>query len=618
MGCDTDSLQRKVDRAVERVDGGAGEWPDAILDDAVTPEERLAALLVMLGRPLGEWGRLALSPEERRLFDSLRRRALPWDADHAAFALDTMLTTSWDHERTGIALRGAEAAIANGSTDARLHDALHRVAERLEALTVESAPLGIFGLEPARRRARRLLAGMLPAGVLDLSFLAEGDNWAEPAREAARRTPTEEVESLLRLLRELGHRAAPKRWGDSVREMLTHEEPREVLIEWIRLATETPETDDPAPNAPPVRLFAPGNDDVVRAAVLAAGFLPAASAIPAPLLGTLALRGAETRPGTADPLTSVLLTRPGSPESLALKVAGAAIDTLGQRGGPDDRAELTRLLETLTRRDLVKRVGARLGEDGVARAEARDRELKRSKAAAVRAHGDPAPRRARAELDKRLRTDVGRTLRDLGFRSTGRIWRRFHPTHVDVMRIGPDGSGFSVAYLGGAPYVVRAADAPENRLEIQYGVSFDAINPSEPPYSVRNRDLVVATGADLTMKEHGWPDEPVSLALLADRLRHVIVPFLDDLGRRESLAAVLDGRTPLPLSADGQPLHLAGGPPPDLLLGALALEAGDLSEARRLITRWIETSAERYPDDECEGLRRDYWRRRLTTGPTST
>lgn len=612
MSVDIAELTAQVDRALARVRALDPSREPSVLHDAVSPEERVAALLVLLtSRENEQNGWNALSRGDAQLFDALRRRSLPWDGDHAAFALDTVRGLTYRDFRVSTALRGGEIAVQRGSANVALYDAVHRVTEWLEETTVALAPLGAHGLEPNRRRARRLLSRLLPAGVLDLSFIVEGDGWGGPARDAARRLPADEVEPFVRLLRELGHRTAPKTWISAVTEQLTHEAPRALLHGWLALAAETPETADPTPNAPPVRLFAPGNDDIVRAAVLAARVLPAEHAVSAGMLGTLALRGATTRPGTADPLTEVVLTRPGSPESLALKVAGAAIDTLGGRGRPEDIAELERLLDTLTRRDLVKRVGALLGPDGVARAETWDRELKRAKAAAVRAKADPTPRIVRAEIDRRLRAALGPTLRELGFRGSGRTWRRTRADHVQTIGFGSSGGSRSVAYMGGAPYLIPTPGAPQNILQVTYGVTFDAARLRTPLDPQKDRDRTFAASADIHVWESDSLDDEESLARLAERLRTVIAPFLDEIGRPDNLRAVLDGIVTPPPSSRGEPQRIWWNRTGDELLGALALAAGDLPEAHVRLTRFIEHSAALHPDIEFQRQKREFWQQRL-------
>ena len=237
--------------------------------------------------------------------------------------------------------------------------------------------------------------------------------------------------------------------------------------------------------------------------------------------------------------------------SLALKVAGAAVDTLAARGGAADRAVLEQLLEDLSRRDLVRRVGAALGRDE--EAARRDEELRKVKAAAVRRNADPAPREARAAVDALLRTHVTPVLRQHGFAGGGRTLRRFHDDRVDVVALG----------------------SSEDRLSVTYGTRFDDAHPPDEPFPV-SRQSVRSPHLDIRLAEH-LPATPDELARFAVRLAEVVVPFLDTLGRYELVVAHLEHGAGVPdgaLRLDGAP-----GPATSGFLGLLALAVGDRARA---------------------------------------
>ncbi len=256
-------------------------------------------------------------------------------------------------------------------------------------------------------------------------------------------------------------------------------------------------------------LFIGTNTDLVRASVSGTSQLPA-EAWAAGLLGTLARRGAAHN-GLA-----------GHPEALSLKVAVAAVDTLIARGGAADRRVFGHAGEDLQRRDLVKKVGEALHR--VDEAAERDEELRRTKAQEVRRRASPAPRKARAAMDSLLRQHFGADLRALGFKGGPRTWRRMHSDRADLLYV----DAFTDIGTG------------QPRLTLEYGTRFDAAHP-EPggraPDQIGHQDL------DLIVTESAIDEDPLretSLTAVALRLREVVVPFLDTLGRYEFAIAALE------------------------------------------------------------------------------
>lgn len=454
-----------------------------------------------------------------------------------------------------------------GARGHALFDALTRCATRLEAIGN-----GRWRASDDHRQAQRLLSAFMPRGLLDLSALHDGDAWAEPAREATRRAPHDTAETLLRTLAELGPKAPSQAWQKRAQAAIVPEGARALVGEWLRLAADVEEFADPRTGA--VRLFATSNDDVVRAAVIAARWLTEEEA-PSRLLGDLARRAAATRP-------------PGT-ESFALRVASAAIDTLADRGDEADRAELERLLEDLTRRDLVKKIGAMLGADAAARARDRDAVIATEKARIVRAKADPIPKLLRADVDRELRENVDGTLRELGFRKRGRTWLRPRDGRVDL-----------VSFYSSGPY-----------MSVQYGVYLTALHPEGGPRPVRDTARLTSHELDLQISESGWEAEEEDMVELAGRLRATVSPFLDACGDRRFLIGLLTDGTGIPTKVRGrEALWLRSKPiSPEVALGALALVDGDPAAARW----WFEAAAATLAERHHFGIASElaYWRARL-------
>lgn len=585
---DLDAERDAVDRALARSGTGWDAWPDVAAEADWTPRERLAALLLLLSTPehrldLGDGYQVLPDPGDE-VIDRLRRRTLPWDAETARLGLEVVAERGFDDRRAGVVLRAAEKVGAAGGADLHLLDELRAFASWLEVQPYR------YGLAEARRAAARALAAAAPPDLLDLTLLADGDRWGPAARDVARGADPEAVAPLVRVLGELGGRAPSRRWLDRVAETLRDPRACRLLEDWLRLAAEAEAGEVHDTDGWPRRaLFSPGNEDVVRAAVLAARHVDLAQGHWAPrLLGFLARRGAATPPG--------------STQALALKVAGAAVDTLAARGGAADREVLAELFEDLTRRDLVRRVGAALatatGQEStpgdvpvidLGAVQARDEELRRAKAAEVRRRADPGPRRAREEVDRLLRTHVVPALRAAGFTGSGRTWRRRHPDRVDLVHLGSAGED----------------------VALTYGVWFDAAHPGDHPYP-HDPHRVLDHQLDVRLLE-SWQAVPEELDRCAAHLTDEVVPFLDTFAVYELTREQLLTGSAAPSGA--QWLGLPGCPAHQQVLGLLALAVRDRSTAVEMLSQQVAWVGED-PDGPHGGLAGDaaahaFWAHRL-------
>lgn len=552
-------------------------WPEVAASAPIDDRARLSALLLLLAAPhpgpeITEGPVVELHDPADEVLDRVRRRRLPWDAATARLAVEVVMSRGgFDDRRVMVALGGAESVCAAGAADVGLLAALETCASWLDTVSPEQ-----WRVVEMRLLVRRALAATAPPDLLDLSLVGDGDAWGEPAREAARALDANEIAPLVRRLGELGSRRPSQRWLRGAEEALRPTGAVDLLKRWLELAayTDVVPPDDTVSFSGGM-LFTRGNEDVVRAAVIATRCLPADRWVPG-LLGVLARRGAATS------------GRPGMTASLALKVASAAIDTLAVRGTAGDREVLAELLEDLSRRDLVRRVGDALGQQS--QAAARGETLRREKAAAVRRKADPAPRRARAEVDVLLRRHVAPELRRLGFRGTGRTWRRFHDDRVDVVSVG------SSAGL----------------LRLSYGVRFDVAHPAEEPYPV-DRAKVLAEELDVCLSE-GWSASGHELDRCARHLGSTVVPFLDTFARYEFARAYLEDGVGAPvdaLSDDNRSSPAVSG-----VLGMLAIAAGDRGTAvehlgRRLAAAQSWADSHSGGNDAADDAELVFWRAQL-------
>jgi hypothetical protein len=280
-------------------------------------------------------------------------------------------------------------------------------------------------LRAARGRIRALLAANLPAGLLDLSVVSDGDAWAEPARAvlAGHDKRWEGVPDALALFAAARTSKPTKKWDARCAELLDgRPELPSLSRELLELVLEIDlvPTPDTVPY-PPRWLLAPGNETLLKGAVWSLRNVPDDWVVP--LFGRLALRGAAPSPDD------------GVPTPLSATVANASVDSLIARETDEARDELRRLLSELRRRDLLKRIAASLGESHDATT-ARDDAVRREKQRAVRAKADPRPQLEQRSLSTRVRTELAPRLRDLGFTAKkGRTFWRHQPDRVEVVHV---------------------------------------------------------------------------------------------------------------------------------------------------------------------------------------
>lgn len=573
-------LLQEMEGTLNRVGVGMHDWPQGVDVTMLSPRGQLVALLLIMDVSPTLVNGWPYFSAENELVTSLPRKSLPWDSDTAVFALQAALKVDCMNYICGPALRGAEKAMAAGHVDTALYEAIDACATHLAGL-MHGRIATRYNVDKDLKTANRLLASFLPPGVLDLTAVQDGDEWAERARQLARAHPVDDVEPLIRHLALLGHKAPSQTWQRQLQEVLRPEAARALVAEWVRAARETGVADDG-------HLYAPSNEDLVRAAVIAGRAIDAIE-VPSEVLGALVRQGAETRPP--------------STESLALRVASAAVDTLAQRGADSDLAELERLLDDISRRDLLKRIGAALGPEAVARADQRDADLKKQKAAAVRAKASPIPKLLRGEVDRMLEERVNATMRELGFRKSGRTWRRWVDGRVEL-----------VDFYSSDLY-----------MSVQYGVLFEGLHPEDGPAVQRDPKRVKPFELDLLVSDTGWFADDDVLDLLAERVRTEIVPFLQRCGDRTALFELLlhgVGLPPVARRSDPRfretdySVSLRRTPAQsNVLLGALACIDGDRAAAES----WLG-AADRQVDPLSHHATKseiDYWRGRVTALPAS-
>lgn len=573
-----EKLLHEMEAAVGPIGVGMDDWPKHVDVTTLSPRGQLVALLLVMDISPARVNGWPFRSAEDEIVRSLPRKALPWDSDTAVFALEAALKVDCMSYICGPALRGAEKAMAAGHVDAALYEAIDTCASHLAGL-MHGRIATRWNVDKDLKTANRLLASFLPPGVLDLTAVQDGDEWAERARQLARAHPIDDVEPLIRHLALLGHKAPSQTWQRQLQEVLRPAANRVLIREWVGAARETGVAEDG-------HLYAPSNEDLVRAAVIASRSMDVTE-VPSEVLGALVRQGAETRPP--------------STESLALRVASAAVDTLAQRGADGDFAELERLLDDISRRDLLKRIGAALGPEAVTRAEKRDTDLKKEKAAAVRAKASPIPKILRSEVDRMLEERVNGTMRELGFRKSGRTWRRWVQGRVEL-----------IDFYSSDLY-----------MSVQYGVLFEGFHPEDGPAMQRDPKRVKPFELDLLVSDTGWYAEEEVLDLLAERVRTEIVRFLQRCGDRTALFELLLHGVGLPQVVDrGDPrfretdysVSLRRRPAQSgLLLGALACLDGDRAGAESWLgadDRQVDPLSHHATASEI-----DYWRERAAALP---
>ena len=180
------------------------------------------------------------------------------------------------------------------------------------------------------------------------------------------------------------------------------------------------------------------------------------------------------------------------------------------------------------------------------------------------------------------------TLRQHGFRGSGRTWRRLHLDRVDV--IAPGSSG--------------------DEIHLTYGTRFDAAHPDGELFPV-DREKISDYHLDIRLLEN-WEASGPDLDRCARHLDEDVVPFLDTLGHYELVRSYLEHRTGTPSSAGLLEPGAPNSPATNGVLGMLALAAEDRVTAVDRLTRrlaFAEHPDGRHGDDADAVIR--FWRAQL-------
>lgn len=564
------SHREAVDDAIRSGGHSWTEWPMVVIDAPLDRHVQLSALILLLSveGPSADPSLRATAHSESEAIVGLQRRRLPWTDDFAVTAVRLVIgRASFDAQRVRAALWGAEQACIAGPASESLVAALRDLRTWLEL-----QPMRVWHVPEMRTYADRVLALATPAGVLDLSLIKSTDAWGRQAVWAARARSAADIAPLVRELGRLGPRRPSQTWRRAVSGALGSEAAVQLVHEWLSIASETDvvEPDEHARNAFSTgMLYAHGNDDLVRAAVYAAELLPESEQL-SELLGMLARRGAALGPV------------PGTTTALCLKVASAAIDSLIARGHSHDERVLQQLLEDLSRRDLLRRIGKHLGRE--AQAEERSESERKFKESALWNKAAPEPPGSRLTLYALSQRHFVPVLRSHGFKGSGRTFRRIHSDRIDVVSIGMGWTGgFSFGY--GAIFI--AGQHPDLRA------NFD-------PKTVTVRDLHASL-----LEMPGTTDAEISS--FVDRLEAEIIPFLDMLGSYEFVRSFATRGVGIPLQSEVRGPSIID-PMPNGYLARMAVQAGDretaIQESARLLNRARMLNAEH--DNRYSGAEQ-YW-----------
>ena len=305
-----------MNRALTTAGASWEAWPEAAVNAPLDEHARLSALLLLLAAPpppVARTGGHASDNLTQQVIEQLRRRRLPWTATTARLALQVVrLRGEFDNTRVERAARcRARSRIRWALT---LHSSRSSDCVKRGSTTV---PTGGSCL-----RCGCGLVGSWPPSLRPICWTCpwcgDGDG-GQAAREAARARSADDIAPLVRRLGELGARSPSDAWLRGTANALESAAAKELLQDGLQLAANTrivPREEEDASSGG--RLLVPGNEDLVRAAVLATRLLSTEEWVP-DVLGVLA-RGAATS------------GIPGVTSSLRLKVASAAVDTLAARG----------------------------------------------------------------------------------------------------------------------------------------------------------------------------------------------------------------------------------------------------------------------------------------------
>ena len=289
----------------------------------------------------------------RSIIAALRNRAMPWTAEDVALCL-RLSAARFDQETTMFTLGVARRFLAAHPGQPDVYGAL-----QVQGDALDQQPEHLWQVLELRRRARALLAEQAPGGLLDTSVFETEDAWGPAARVemelAADRNPN--LVALPGLLARATTVRPTQTWLRDVERLVAGSQPAAILlVTLLRSLTEIPFTPVPPTRDDPAAtwLVSPGNAVLLRGCALAARFVDGHDV--AGLLGLVALRGGLSHP---EQWVTTALCAPA---------AGAAVDTLGVRrdaGDAEADRQLGLLRDEITRRDLLKRIHAALGEDPV-------------------------------------------------------------------------------------------------------------------------------------------------------------------------------------------------------------------------------------------------------------
>ncbi|SEE29787.1 hypothetical protein SAMN04489740_1072 [Arthrobacter alpinus] len=561
-----------MDQAIRSAGLNWADWPNVVADAPLTSEIRLSALQFILSA--------ADRGTSSNIIDRVRRRRLPWSAETATLALRIVAEEQgFEGQLCLVALRGAEqVCLAGGATEELLASVreLRAVLGRRQSSLENLGPLDAWQLPETVAFIERVSAAATHPDLLDLSVVRDGDSWGPRAKEAASAYPASDVAAIVRSLTSRGPAKPSKKWLREVAVALESPGACELLGSWLKLAADAdivPPDDHASHGFAGAMLFAHGNDDVVRASVFAVQLL-ADEQWMSKVLGVIARRAAAS--------SGV----PGMTGALSLGVATAAVESLAVRNGAGDTVVLRELLEDLSRRDLIRRVGKHLGlaEEEISR---RDNTVRLAKATAVRRRADPANREARSSLDALIRRYLAPILKQHGFTGQGRTFRREFTDRVDVIALGSVGL---------------------DQLRVEYGSRFATSWPSF------NADVIVGSVLDIRISEYHGVSQP-EIDTVALRLATHIIPFMDSMGRYELVAALAEHRAGVP---EGAKLEIGAHSSESWgFLGLYALSVGDRSRAIILLTRQCDfiqrLSETQHPCGEELGM----WRARLNEAKDS-
>jgi hypothetical protein len=497
----------------------------------------------------GERGGIRIGPTDvfpLRVLEALGRRRLPFAPEDIELVLDLGTSTMREDDGWGRSFEvlafGAAAAtklLADQPGSPPVLAGLGRAVRAVDALGI------VHTSDPGRlvQRMRALLAANMPGGLLDLSVLANGDEWGEDAAETLRRhaaawASTPDVLALLARAR--GARPT-QAWKRDAASLAQEGAPfAELLRELLEPILEIDVTTSTVP-WPPAWLLAPENEVLVRGAAWATSEVQEAWVVP--LLGRIALRCAAPSP------------HPTVTTALSHSVAGGAIEALAARRTPEAHAELRGLLQDIRRRDLLKRIAAIVGEEPELTT-TRDERIRREKRRAVQRKANLEPKERQRVASAYVRRDLRPILVEAGFTDvSGRTFWRTLDDRVERLHCKAHAGGLTLELGIWLPFVPRWYTVAEKDGRIR---------PTE-------------FACDLRGNVHAWHDDLPSAAAKAEAW----------FGRWRPLPVVLRWLLEGTSSDDAFHWGAPGSPVHATLVGYLALELDEEELGRSQLARVV-------------------------------